>query len=315
MNKLTKPQLSIVIPVYNEDTIIQIFHQRLSQVLEPLSLSTEILYVNDGSEDNSLSVLQDLQKSDPRIALLDLTRNFGKEVTLSAGLDHCQGDAVVIIDADLQHPPELIPTLIERWQQGFDIVCAKRSSRPGESSIKKYLTRSFYWILQKLSDIEIPLDIGDFRLINRRTVEAIKKLPERRRFMKGLFAWVGFKTTFVTYEQEIRIKGESKFNYSRLIDLAIEGITSFSIIPLKFATYFGFLTALCAFSYALVIIYKTLAYGESVHGYPSLMVVILFLGSIQLITLGIIGEYLGRIFVETKQRPLYIVNSYAPGSF
>jgi glycosyltransferase involved in cell wall biosynthesis len=312
---LKNPELSIVIPVYNEDTIIEEFHQRLCRVLEPLPFSTEILYVNDGSRDNSLNIIQDLQKKDPRIGLVDLSRNFGKEIALSAGLDYCQGDAVIVIDADLQDPPELIPALIERWQQGFDVVCAKRSSRAGETWFKKISAHVFYRILQRLSNIQIPLDTGDFRLISRRVVESLKKLRETHRFMKGLFSWVGFKTTFVTYEREPRIGGKSKWNYWKLIDLAIEGITSFSTRPLKFATYFGFLVALYAFSYGVLIIYKTLVYGEPVSGYPSLMVVILFLGGVQLITLGIVGEYLGRIFVETKQRPLYLINTYEPGSF
>lgn len=312
---LKNPELSIVIPVYNEDTIIHTFHQRLSTVLDALPFSAEILYVNDGSRDNSLTIIQDLQKKDPRIGIVDLSRNFGKEIALSAGLDYCQGDAVIVIDADLQDPPELIPTLIERWQQGFDVVCAKRSSRAGESWLKKFSAHVFYRILQRLSHIQIPLDTGDFRLISRRVVDSLKKLRETHRFMKGLFSWVGFKTTFVTYEREPRVGGKTKWNYWKLIDLAVEGITSFSTRPLKFATYFGFLVALYAFSYGVFIIYKTLAYGEPVSGYPSLMVVILFLGGVQLITLGIVGEYLGRIFVETKQRPLYLINTYEPGSF
>jgi len=312
---LKNPELSIVIPVYNEDTIIHTFHQRLSAVLDALPFSAEILYVNDGSRDSSLTIIQDLQKKDPRIGVVDLSRNFGKEIALSAGLDYSQGDAVIVIDADLQDPPELIPTLIERWQQGFDVVCAKRSSRAGESWFKKFSAHVFYRILQRLSHIQIPLDTGDFRLISRRVVDSLKKLRETHRFMKGLFSWVGFKTTFVTYEREPRVGGKSKWNYWKLIDLAIEGITSFSTRPLKFATYFGFLVALYAFSYGVLIIYKTLVYGEPVSGYPSLMVVILFLGGVQLITLGIVGEYLGRIFVETKQRPLYLINTYEPGSF
>ncbi len=308
-------RLSLIVPVYNEATIIQVFHQRLSSVLETLPCRAEIIYVNDGSTDNSYALLQDLQKNDPCIALIDLSRNFGKEIALSAGLDHCQGDAVIVIDADLQDPPELIPTLIEHWQQGSDVVYARRSSRAGETWLKKFSAHAFYRLLHRLSPIQIPVDTGDFRLLSRRTVEALKQLRESHRFMKGLFAWVGYPQTAVVYERDPRFGGKSKWNYWKLWDLAIEGITSFSTSPLKFATYFGFITALGAFIYAMFIIYKTLLYGEPVHGYPSLMVVMLFLGGIQLITLGIMGEYLGRTFVESKRRPLYLVKNYEPASF
>lgn len=307
--------LSIVVPLYNEANILSAFHARLTAVLETLkrtlNISFEIIYVNDGSTDTSTMVLLTLKTQDPRIAIIDLSRNFGKEIALSAGLDHAHGEATIVIDADLQDPPEVIPRLIEQWQQGFDVVFATRISRAGESWVKKGSAQLFYRLLNKISPIQIPVDTGDFRLLSRRTVEALKHLRETHRFMKGLFSWVGFPQIAVPYERDPRFGGKSKFNYWKLWNLAIEGITSFSIAPLKLSTYFGFATACVAFIYALMIIYKTLVFGEPVQGYPSLMVVMLFLGGIQLITLGIIGEYLGRTFVETKGRPLYLIKNYS----
>jgi glycosyltransferase involved in cell wall biosynthesis len=311
---LIKPVISVVVPVYNEATIIHHFHQRLSGVIETLSLSAEILYVNDGSTDHTLSVLHAWQQTDPRITVVDLSRNFGKEIALSAGLDHSQGEAVIVIDADLQHPPELIPSFMEHWRQGSDVVYAKRLSRKGETWLKKFTAQLFYRLLDRLSIIKIPVGSSDFRLLSRRTVEALKQCRETHRFMKGLFTWVGYKQTAVSYECDPRVGGQTKWNYPKLLNLAVEGITSFSIAPLRFATYFGFLAAFLAFIYALLIMHKTFFHGEPVQGYPSLMVVILFLGGIQLVTLGIIGEYLGRTFDEVKRRPLYLINDYKPAS-
>ncbi len=312
---LTNPVLSIVVPVFNETTIITAFHQRLTAVLDTIPFPSEIVYVNDGSTDNSVDILKKIRENDARVALVDLSRNFGKEIALSAGLDHTHGDAIVVIDADLQDPPELIPKLIQEWQRGFDVVFAKRTSRAGETWFKKITAHFFYRLLHKLSPIEIPIDTGDFRLLSRRTVEALKLLRETHRFMKGLFAWVGYPQIAVEYERDRRYGGESKWNYWKLWNLAIEAITSFSIAPLKLATYLGFTTAFGSFIYALFIIYKTLVFGDPVQGYPSIMVVILFLGGIQLVTLGIMGEYLGRTFVETKQRPLYLVKDYEAPNF
>jgi len=312
---LINETLSIVVPVYNEATIIHQFQQRLSAVTQSLSCPTEILYVNDGSLDNTLDCLQDLQKKDDSIAIINLSRNFGKEIALSAGLDQCIGTAVIVIDADLQDPPELIPCLIEHWQQGSDVVYAKRNSRTGEAWFKKFTAHLFYRLLHRLSPIQIPMDTGDFRLLSRRTVDALKQCRETHRFMKGLFTWVGYKQTAVYYDRDPRIGGQTKWNYRKLLTLAIEGITSFSIAPLKFATFFGFLAAFLAFIYAFFILYKTIVYGDPVQGYPSLMVVMLFLGGIQLVTLGIIGEYLGRTFDEAKGRPLYFVDYYTPARF
>lgn len=312
LNMFKNKLISIVVPVYNEAIILSNFHQRLTNTLQKLEFDTEILYVNDGSEDESLDILYGLQASDPTIALVDLSRNFGKEIATTAGLDHASGDAVILIDADLQDPPELIPTLIQQWQKGYDVVYAERTKRHGETWFKKVTAYLFYRLIRKLSSITIPADSGDFRLLSRRAIEALKKLRERHRYMKGLFAWIGYPQIAVPFERDARTFGVSKWNYWKLWNLAIDGITSFTIAPLKLATYLGLTTAIIAFLYAMVIIYKTLVFGEPVQGYPSLMVAILFLGGIQLLTMGIIGEYLGRIFDESKQRPLYFVKNYLP---
>ena len=306
------PLLSIIVPVYNEVEVIEEFHKRLARVLRDLSLVSEIVYVNDGSKDQTLDKLLQLRRLDNRIAIVDLSRNFGKEIAMTAGIDHANGDAVIIIDADLQDPPELIPKLIEEWTYGVDVVYAKRIKRDGESILKKVTSYLFYRAIQKVSRVSIPEDTGDFRLMSKRAVEALKALREQHRFMKGLYAWVGFPQKAVLYNRDPRFAGVTKWNYWKLWNFAIEGITSFTIAPLKFATYFGLVIAVGAFLFAGVIIFKTLVYGNPVAGYPSLMVTILFLGGIQLITIGILGEYLGRMFDETKQRPLYVLKSYEP---
>lgn len=306
------PMISIVVPCFNEMEVLGEFHKRLTAALGNLVVRFEIIYVNDGSSDQTLEELAKLRRTDAHVAIVDLSRNFGKEIAMTAGVDHANGDAVVIIDADLQDPPELIPTLLDGWRQGFDVVYAKRRKRDGESILKKVTSYCFYRVIQKVSRVSIPEDTGDFRLMSRRAVEALKQLREQHRFMKGLYAWVGFPQKAVQYDRDPRFAGVTKWNYWKLWNFAIEGITSFTIAPLKFATYFGLVIAMGAFLYAGVIIFKTLVYGNPVAGYPSLMVTILFLGGIQLITIGILGEYLGRMFDETKQRPLYVLKSYEP---
>lgn len=301
-----------MVPVFNEANTISLFQQRLKTVCAKLDLTLEVVYVNDGSIDASLTLLNTLRAQDPSIAIVNLSRNFGKEIALQAGLDHAQGDAVVVIDVDLQDPPELIPEMIKHWQAGFDVVYARRLSREGEGWFKKVSAYLFYRLIAKMSSVSIPKDTGDFRLLSRRAVDALKLMREKHRYMKGLFSWIGFSQIAIPFERQARVDGSSKWNYWKLLNLAIEGITSFSIAPLKLASIMGFITAVSAFIYALVIIYKTLVYGEPIQGYPSLMVVILFLGGIQLITLGIIGEYVGRTFDETKQRPLYLTEHYWP---
>ncbi len=302
--------LSVVVPAYNEEDVLPQFHRRLTSVLEKLEGDYEILYINDGSSDTTLKVMNSFK--DPRVAIIDLSRNFGKEIALTAGLDHAKGKAVVVIDADLQDPPELIPEFIKKWQEGYDVVYAKRTSRDGETVIKKITAKLFYRLIQGVSRVKIPEDTGDYRLLSRRAVEALKQLRETHRFMKGLFAWIGYPQVAVNYRRDPRFAGKTKWNYWQLWNFALEGITSFTINPLKIATYLGLTTSVGSFAFALFVIYKTLVYGDPVQGYPSLMVVILFLGGVQLMSLGVIGEYLGRMFNETKQRPLYLINSFTP---
>jgi glycosyltransferase involved in cell wall biosynthesis len=306
--------LSIVVPVYNEQEVLPEFHKRTSAVLRKLSLDWEIVYVNDGSRDRTLDVLQGIQREDQRAAVVDLSRNFGKEIALTAGLDHSRGDAVVVIDSDLQDPPELIPELVRGWQEGYDVVYAKRTRRDGETFMKKLTAHLFYRLIRRVTRFEIPADTGDFRLLSRRAVDALKQLREQHRFMKGLFAWIGFPQKAVAYRRDPRFAGETKWNFWKLWNFAIEGITSFTIAPLKFATYLGVTVALFAFAYGALTILKTLLFGNPVPGYPSLLVVVLFLGGVQLLAIGILGEYVGRMFNETKGRPLYLINAYHQSS-
>jgi glycosyltransferase involved in cell wall biosynthesis len=307
-----QPLISIVAPIFNEEQVIDTFYHQLCVVLDEMKLPAELIFVDDGSRDNSADILNKLQQDDPRIAIVQLSRNFGKEIALTAGLDHSHGDAVIVIDTDLQDPPELIPQLIEEWRNGYDVVYAQRLKREGESWFKKMTAHNFYRLIRRTSDINIPADTGDFRLLSRRAVEALGQLRERHRFMKGLFTWIGYPQKAVKYNRQPRRAGHTKWNYWKLWNFALEGITSFSTAPLRLATYFGLLVALFSFIYGAYIIYKTLAHGNPVPGYPSLMVVILFLGGIQLIGIGIIGEYLGRLYDESKQRPLYLLKSYHP---
>lgn len=308
------PLLSVVVPLFNEEEGLIRLHERLHAVLRDLPLRSEILYVDDGSTDHSRQVVVQLRSHDPRVGLLSLSRNFGKEIAMTAGLDHAAGDAVVIIDADLQDPPELIPELVEKWREGYDVVYAVRMERDGESWLKKASASAFYRIIHHAASFEIPRDTGDFRLLSRRAVEALKRLPEQHRFMKGLFAWIGFRQVGVPYHREARQAGSSKWNYWKLWNFALEGITSFTTAPLRLASYLGGVIALLAFAYGLGIVIDTLVHGNPVPGYPSLMAVVLFLGGIQLLFIGILGEYLGRMFDESKRRPLYLVAEYRPAS-
>ncbi len=312
MNPTATPLISVIVPAYNEQEVLHEFHQRLAAVLSELPLEHEILYVNDGSSDSTVEIIQQLHEADPHVTLLDLSRNFGKEVAMSAGLQHTQGDVVVIIDADLQDPPELIPQLVDEWRAGWDVVYAKRTTRDGESALKKLTAHLFYRIMQRVGEVRMPKDTGDFRLLSRRAVNALNSFPERNRFMKGMFAWIGFKQKAVHYQRDPRFAGVSKWNYWRLWNFAIEGITSYTTAPLKMASYIGGLSALTAFIYGGYMLVDTLIHGNPVPGYPSLIVIILFLGGFQLITIGMLGEYIGRIFTESKNRPLYLVNQHLP---
>lgn len=304
--------LSVIVPVYNEEQVLDEFHRRLSAVLQRLDMRSEIIYVNDGSRDGTLALVRRLRARDACVSLIDLSRNFGKEAAMTAGFDLAAGDAVVVIDADLQDPPELIPEMIRQWRAGHDMVYAQRSARDGESRVKKTTSYLFYRLIQSLSRVRIPEDTGDFRLLSRRAVLALNSLREQHRFMKGLFAWIGYPQVAIAYRRAPRFAGTTKFNYWKLWNFALEGLTSFTIVPLRVATYLGVLTAGAAFLYAAFVIFKTLAYGEHVSGYPSLMVVITFLGGAQLAFIGILGEYIGRMFNETKRRPLYFLNAYEP---
>jgi polyisoprenyl-phosphate glycosyltransferase len=303
--------LTILIPAYNEEEVLHQLYDRLNSVLSSIPhYEFEILFVNDGSTDQTLSIIKQLRKGDQRISYIDLSRNFGKEIAMIAGLDYAKGDAVIIIDADLQDPPELIPEMIRYWELGYDDVYAKRRSRAGESWLKKWTAKKFYRLLKKTTRIPIQEDTGDFRLLDRRCVEALKKMRESQRYTKGMFSWIGYNKKEILFDRDPRAAGKTKWNYFKLLDLAIEGITSFTTLPLRLSSIFGMVISLIAFIYMIWIITKTLLFGEPVKGYPSLMSVILFLGGIQLLSLGIIGEYLGRIFNETKNRPLYFVDEY-----
>ena len=309
-----QPLLSVVIPVFNEAPVLEACYQRLVAATGSLSMRLEFVFVDDGSSDGSVQLLTDLRSRDARIALVELSRNFGKEVALTAGLDHAAGDAVIIIDADLQDPPELIPDFVAAWQEGYDVVYGQRASRAGESWLKLKTASWFYRVMNALSDVPIPNDTGDFRLLSRRAVGALGELREKHRYMKGLYAWIGFPQKALRYHREPRAAGETKWNYWRLWNFALEGITSFSTAPLRFATYLGAVTSLAAFLYAIFVLFRTLILGNPVPGYPSLIVIMLFLGGVQLLCLGIIGEYLGRTYGESKSRSLYFTKGYHPAA-
>ena len=303
------PDVSLLIPVFNEAEALPFLLRELNQGLGQVNLTFEIIFINDGSTDQTLDLLKNISENDGRIVVVDLSRNFGKEAALTAGLDICRGRAAIPVDADLQDPPELIPELIAQWGKGYDVVNAVRRSRRDDSRLKRYSAHVFYRTLGRLSAINLPADTGDFRLLSRPVIDALKAMPERRRFMKGMFAWVGFKSTDVFYDRKARVAGKTTWNYFKLFNLAIEGITSFSSAPLRLAMYLGLVVACLSMTYAAVVIFKTLVWGESVAGYPSLMVALLFLGAMQLICIGIIGEYLGRVYEESKGRPIYLVRS------
>ena len=303
--------ITILVPAYNEEEVIVQLYKRVTEVMNSLTnYNFEILFVNDGSKDNTINIIKTLREKDFRVSYIDLSRNYGKEIAMAAGFDYAKGEAVIVMDADLQHPPELIPKMILYWEDGYEDVYAKRMKREGEPWFKKYASKKYYQVLQKTTRIPILPDVGDFRLLDRRCIEALKQLRESQRNTKGMYSWIGFKKKEIRYEASSRVAGETKWNLLGLIDLAIEGITSFTTFPLRLSTIFGFMISMLAFIYLFFIIIKTLLLGSDVSGYPSIMVVLLFLGGIQLISLGIIGEYLGRIFNETKKRPLYFIEEY-----
>lgn len=304
---MDRKHLSILVPMFNEEESIAEFFPALNNVLANVDMDYEIVCVDDGSTDGTLDLLTQMAKVDTHLRIVVLSRNFGKEVALTAALDYAQGDAVIPIDADLQDPPEIIPAMIEKWQEGNDVVYAKRHSRAADSPLKRNTAEWFYSAINKLSEVEIPRNVGDFRLLDKKVVDAVKRLPERERFMKGLFCWPGFKSAVVEFERPNRSQGTSKFSYWKLWNFALSGITSFSTLPIRLGTYLGVLVSGFALLFGLFIIVKTLVLGVDVPGYASLLVIVLFIGGIQLFFMGVMGEYIGRIYTEVKNRPLYFV--------
>ena len=310
-----RDRLTVVVAARNEADALPVLHPRIAAVLQRLDgVDGQVLYVDDGSTDATWEVMRSLARQDPRVSLLRLSRNFGKELALTAALDQVETGAVLILDADGQDPPELIPQFVSKWREGYDDVHGTRIQREGESWLKRATAAGFYRVIGRLSKTPIPADTGDFRLLSPRALAALRQLRERHRFMKGLFGWVGFNQVAIPYRREARLAGRSNFGLWKLWNFALEGITSFSTAPLRVATYFGLLTAAFAFLFAVWIIVKAALYGDRVAGWPTMMVVILFLGGIQLIALGLIGEYLGRLYDESKQRPLYLVDVWQPAA-
>jgi len=302
------PEISLVVPFYNEADGVEPFFKETLEVLIKEKLDYEVICVNDGSTDLTMAALLRERKRNKRIRILLLSRNFGKEVALTAGLDHARGKAVIPMDSDLQDPPRLIPHLIAKWRDGYEVVTARRAERLSDSWMKRNSAKAFYWLFNAISDTRIPENTGDFRLLDREVVEALRQLPERDRFMKGLFAWVGYRTTEVTFDRPARQAGLTKWSFRKLFNFAIGGVTAFSNFPLRLFNYIGLTVAGFSFLYALFLIVTTLLLGRDVPGYASIMVVMLFLGGIQLIGIGVVGEYVGRIFLESKKRPLYLVH-------
>lgn len=303
-----KKMVTILIPAYNEEAVLPLLFERMSTLQNKLSdYSLDLLFINDGSRDSTLEIIKHESKSNHAVNYINLSRNFGKEIAMIAGIDHVRSDALIIIDADLQDPPELIPDMIQLWEQGYDDVYAKRKSRAGESSIKKLTSRWYYKILQSTTTIPIQVDTGDFRLLDRRCIDALQQFRESQRNTKALFSWIGYKKKELLYDRDPRAAGETKWNYFKLINLAIDGITSFTTAPLRIASLLGFTVSVVAFFYILYLLVRPIFGVSTGDGYASLMAVILFLGGIQLLSLGVIGEYIARIFTETKQRPLYLI--------
>ncbi|MBQ4366625.1 MAG: glycosyltransferase family 2 protein [Muribaculaceae bacterium] len=301
-------KITLLIPCYNEEASLPALYDRVTQVIGGMpQYEWQLLLVNDGSTDGTLSVLADLRTRDPRVCYIDLSRNFGKESAMLAGFDHASGDAVVVMDADLQHPPEVIGQLLEGWEEGYDDVYARRESRGREPLLRRWLSLAYYHLLQHSTRLNVLPNVGDFRLLDRKCIDALKGLRERARNTKGLYAWIGFKKKEITFVQGDRKEGKSSFNIWRLLKLAMDGITSFTTAPLRIATLLGLIVSLGAFFYMCYVLVKTLIMGDPVAGFPTLIVAILFLSGVQLLSIGIIGEYLGRVFIETKERPVYLI--------
>ena len=304
-------KISIIVPAYNEEESLPFLYERLSKTMDSIKgYNFEILFINDGSKDKTLELIKKLREEDKRICYVNLSRNFGKEIAMMAGIDYAKGDAVIFIDADLQDPPELIPELIKYWEEGYDDVYAKRKSRDGETFLKKFTSKMYYKVLQKLTRVEIQKDTGDFRLLDRRCVNALKKLRESQRCSKSMFSWIGYNKKEVLFDRDSRVAGKTKWNYMRLVDLAIDGITSFTTSPLRLATYIAIPTFITLVVYFIYVIAKTFVVNEPIQAFQAIILLILFFSGIQILLFGIMGEYLGRIFNETKNRPLYLVDEY-----
>lgn len=299
--------LSIIIPIYNEAGNIQVLFERLSNVVRDMNLNVEYVFVNDGSRDNSIDLIKGLAKTNSEVHYLDFSRNFGHQVAVAAGLDYCTGKSAVIIDADLQDPPELIANLVSKWKEGYEVVYAKRRSREGESFLKKFTAKLFYRTLKRITSINIPVDTGDFRIIDRKVIDVLKKMPEQQKFLRGQISWIGFRQTYIEYDRDERHSGASGYTYKKMLRFALDGITSFSNLPLRFATITGFVVSGIAFLLILYALYERLVTKNYVPGWASLMLAVLFIGGVQLISIGIIGEYISRMSSNIRNRPLYIL--------
>lgn len=302
-----RPAYSIIVPIFNEEGTIPELSRRLRAMIDSLDGSAEVICVNDGSRDNSLALLHTVHRQDPRFKVINFSRNFGHQIAITAGLDYAQGDAVVIIDADLQDPPELIPELIGRWKEGYEVVYAIREKRIGETWFKEWTARLFYRIIRRITNVDIPLDTGDFRLMDRQVVETLRGMRELHRFMRGMAAWVGFRQTGVPYVRQARFAGETHYPFQKMLKLALNAITSFSYFPLQLATYAGFALATISLVFIVVVVILRLSGMQAFAGQATTLIAVLFLGGVQLLSLGILGEYIGRIYEEVKHRPLYIV--------
>ena len=308
--------VTILVPSFNEAQSLELLHKEIVRVISTLeNYKWEILFVNDGSHDNTMEVIKGLREKDSRISYVDLSRNFGKENAMLAGFDHAKGDAVIIMDADLQHPPAVIPEMIQKWEEGYDDVYAQRKTRGKESWLRKKLTKSYYRLLQGSSRVDVLPNVGDFRLLDRKCVDALCQMRESGRYTKGMYCFIGFKKIGVEFETQDRVSGESSMSYKKLMNLALEGITSYTTAPLRWATFIGLIVSFFAFAYMIFVLVKAFLYGDPVAGYPTLLTVILFIGGVQLLTIGIIGEYLAKVFVEVKNRPVYYIREYKGGEY
>ena len=304
-------KVSIIIPAYNEEESLPFLYERLEKLMNEIkNYEFEVLFVNDGSKDKTIQIIKELRNKDERICYVDFSRNFGKEIAMLAGLDYAKGDAVIFMDADLQDPPELIPELLKYWEEGYDDVYARRKSREGETWLKKFTSKMYYKVLQSLTRVPIQKDTGDFRLLDRRCVNALKKLRESQRNTKSMFSWIGYKKKEVLYDRDPRVAGSTKWNYIKLVDLAIDGITSFTTSPLRLSTFIAIPTFILLFVYFIYVIAKCFVVNQMIQAYQAIILLILFFSGVQILLFGIVGEYLGRIFNETKNRPLYLVNEY-----